>query len=352
MKNYYRNIKIFILFVPLLFFLNLFSEKVKGIYISQYVFSSKRFYALLPALIENNFNTVVIDMKYDNGEVRVKMDSLFFKVGSYVKLNSLKERIDTLKKLGIKPVARIVCFKDNILGKYDNHKYAVKYADGSIFYDISNAIWVSPYSEFVQDYIIDVAKNCAINGFSEIQFDYIRFPTDGIKGTLLFPDKNEFSGFEIIIEFLKKAYTSLKKYGVDVSCDVYGYTVWFDSLKLANQYLDGMALYVDAIYPMVYPSHFSDSLFKKMDKEQRIYQIIYQSGLKSKKRIDKFKTKTILYLQDFTWKSSLMGKDYVNNQIKAAFDSDVDGFILWHPSSLYSYFSLDKKINFSNIYDE
>ncbi|MEO0281221.1 MAG: putative glycoside hydrolase [candidate division WOR-3 bacterium] len=338
----------FLFFIIFLLPFLISSEKIQGIYVSRYVASSNRFYNLLEKLKENSFNAVVIDMKYDYGDVAVKLDSTYSLIGSYQKINHLKEKIDTLKKLGIKPIARIVCFKDNILGKYDNYKYAVKYSDGSIYYDLSKAIWVSPYSNFVQNYIIDIAKECAKIGFSEIQFDYIRFPTDGIKGTLVFPERNSLNGFETIINFLNKAYNELKPYGVDVSCDVYGYTVWFDSLNLVNQHLDGMAVYADAIYPMVYPSHFSDSLYRKLGKEERTYQIIYQSGVKSKKRIEKFNTKTILYLQDFTWKSSLMGNDYVNNQIKAAIDSDVEGFILWNPSSKYSYFELPEKINFSN----
>lgn len=338
----------FLLVVIFLIPLFIFSDKIQGIYVSRYVASSNRFYNLLEKLKENNFNAVVIDIKYDYGDIAVNLNSTYNIINSYQKINKLKEKIDTLKKLGIKPIARIVCFKDNILGKYENYKYAIKYSDGSIYYDLSNAIWVSPYSTFVQNYIIDIAKECAKIGFSEIQFDYIRFPTDGIKGTLNFPEKSNLNGFETIINFLKKVYTELKPFGVDISCDVYGYTVWFDSLYLVNQYLDGMAQYSDAIYPMVYPSHFSDSLYRKFGKEERTYQIIYQSGIKSKKRIEKFNSKTILYLQDFTWKSSLMGNDYVNNQIKAAIDSDVDGFILWNPSSKYSYFELPEKISFSN----
>lgn len=348
MKRFHNRHPLFILFFIIYLPSIIFSEKIQGIYISRYVAASQRFYHLLEKLKENDFNAVVIDMKYDYGDIAVKLDSTYSSINSYEKIINIKGKVDTLKKLGIKPIARIVCFKDNILGKYENSKYAVKYSDGSLYRDLSDAIWVSPYSTFVQDYIIDVAKECAKLGFLEIQFDYIRFPTDGIKGTLIFPEKNSSNGFETIINFLKKAYTELKPYGVDISCDVYGYTVWFDSLNLVNQHLEGMAIYADAIYPMVYPSHFSDSLYKIMGKEERTYRIIFESGTKSKRRIDKFKTKTILYLQDFTWKSSLMGKDYVNNQIKGAIDADVDGFILWNPSSKYSYFSLPEKINFLN----
>lgn len=324
------------------------NEKISGIYINRYAASSSKFYTLVRQMTENNMNAAIIDIKYDRGEVGVVLSDSFSVLGSYDKINDIKQKVDTLKSLGIRTIARVVCFKDGYLGKYDNHKYAVKYTDGSIFKDAAGFLWVSPYSKFVRAYIIEVSKEAAKMGFDEIQFDYIRYPTDGVKGQLSFPEYNGMNGFEVIVDFLKEACEELKTYNVDISVDVYGYTVWFDSLYYVMQQLEGMAQYSDAVYPMVYPSHFSDSLYNKRSREQRTYDIIYESGIKTVKRIKKYESKTILYLQDFTWKSSRMGADYINNQIKAAIDADVDGYILWNPSSDYYYFDLAKRVNFIN----
>lgn len=341
-----------LLFAAILFsYAALHSDYVSGIYINRYKASSSKFYSLVGSMRRFNLNAAVIDFKYDRGEVAAVLGGEFSDIASYEKINGIEEKVDTLLKYGIKPIARIVCFKDNILAKTDGFKYALRYAGGEIFRDASGAYWVSPYSPFVRRYLIAVAKEAVKMGFKEIQFDYIRYPTDGIRGTLIFPEHNGMNGFDIVIDFLKEAYQELKPYGVDISCDVYGYTVWFDSLYYVMQQLEGMAQYTDAVYPMVYPSHFSDSLYGGRPKEKRTYDIIYESGSKSSKRIDKFNTKTILYLQDFSWKSSRMGHDYVNNQIKAAAESGADGFILWDPSSDYSYFNLDRKENFPDNED-
>ena len=345
-------IRIFFLFSCILCFLPACSEGISGIYINRYAASSSRFYTLVSKMKDSKFNAAVIDVKYDRGEVGLPLPDEFGFLSSYEKINDIKEKIDTLKKYNIKPIARIVCFKDNILAKTDNYRYALKYSDGELFRDASGAMWVSPYSDFVRKYLISVSKKAAECGFEEIQFDYIRYPTDGINGILSFPEHNGMNGFDIVIDFLQEAYSELKPYGVDISCDVYGYTVWFDSLHYVMQQLEGMAQVADIVYPMVYPSHFSDSLYSSKTKEKRTYDIIFDSGEKSVKRIARYQTKTVLYLQDFKWKSSKMGFDYVNNQIKGAIDSGADGFILWDPSSDYSYFNLDRKENFKDNNDE
>ncbi|PIP12991.1 MAG: hypothetical protein COX48_05630 [bacterium (Candidatus Stahlbacteria) CG23_combo_of_CG06-09_8_20_14_all_34_7] len=344
-------IKHFLIITTLCFSLLAYSEKISGIYINRYKASSSKFYDLVKKMLENKMNAAVIDIKYDRGEVGVLLPDDFSTVISYDRIDDIKSKIDTLLKYGIKPIARIVCFKDNKMAKINDYKYAVKYSTGKVFYDASGALWVSPYSSFVRKYLVAIAIEAVKIGFKEIQFDYIRYPTDGIEGTLVFPEHNGMNGFDIITDFLKEAYEELKPFNVDISCDIYGYTVWFDSLYYVNQQLEEMSQYIDVVYPMVYPSHFSDSLYSKRSKENRTYDIIFDSSIKSINRIEKYNTKTILYLQDFKLKSLKMGFDYVNNQIKAAIESDADGFILWNPSSEYSYFNLDTKVNFKDNED-
>jgi len=312
---------------------------IKGIYINRYKASGASFYTLADKVHKYHMNSVVIDIKYDRGEIAVENNKAI-QIGSFEKIDDLKEKLEYLKKNNIRAIARIVCFKDNFMGKSENYKYAVKYTDGTLFYDAAGFLWISPYSKEVQAYIVDIAKSAAEMGFDEIQFDYIRFPTDGIKGTLYFPEHNGKNGFDIITSFLKYAYEELKPLSVDISADLYGYTVWFDSLQYVMQQLENMAQYTDAVYPMVYPSHFSDSLMNRMTYEDRTYQIIFKSGKYSHSRVSRYGTKTILYLQDFKWKSSKMGANYVENQIKAAYDSGAEGFILWNPSSEYTFFSV------------
>jgi hypothetical protein len=41
--------------------------------------------------------------------------------------------------------------------------------------------WVNPYEKNVWDYNIAIAKEAALKGFREIQFDYVRFPENAAR---------------------------------------------------------------------------------------------------------------------------------------------------------------------------
>lgn len=341
--------------LPLLIPVCIIASSLSGLYINRYKASSDDFYTIVNNMIENKMNAVVIDIKYDRGETAF-MPEGYNIPGAYQPINNLNKKIQYLKDNNIRPIARIVCFKDPTLGVYENGKYAVKYTDKTVFRDLGNAVWVSPYSEYVQDYIIAIAKEAVKAGFEEIQFDYIRFPCDFPEGVpvqaLYYPEADRRTGFQVINGFIKKAYTELKPLNVDISADLYGYTVFYDSLNAVRQHIERIAQYTDVIYPMVYPSHFSDAFLQNDSKEQRTYDIIFRSGIKGEKRTKKHGTDIVLFIQDFDWKKSTMGNDFINNQIKAAIDSGVRGYILWNPSSNYNYFKLEQRTISNNDNEE
>lgn len=337
--------------IPFLIPVVMFATEISGIYINRYKASSDEFYTIVENMVQNNMNAAVIDIKYDRGETAF-MPEGYSIPNAYQPIPDIRKKVEYLKQKGIRPIARIVCFKDPTLGIYDNSKYAVRYTDKTVFKDLGNAVWVSPYSDFVQNYIIDIAKEAVKAGFEEIQFDYIRFPCDFPEGVpiqpLYYPGADKRSGFTVINDFIKKAYMELKPMNVDIGADLYGYTVFYDSLTAVRQHIERIAEYADIIYPMVYPSHFSDAFLNDRTKEQRTYDIIFRSGVKGEKRTKKHGTDLVLFIQDFDWKKSTMGDDFINNQIKAAMDSGVRGYILWNPSSNYNFFKLENRTVLGN----
>ena len=74
------------------------------------------------------------------------------------------------------------------------------------------------------EYLVEVAEDAARHGFREIQFDYVRFPTDGKISEAVYPGKNS-SKEDAIAAFLAFAHPRLEKLGVWVSADVFGITV-------------------------------------------------------------------------------------------------------------------------------
>ena len=153
-------------------------------------------------ILENSLNSLVVDMKDDYGLLRYDAkDSVVVKNGYISKYHiDLDNFVAQMKKDNIYLIARIVVFKDKHLSQIENGKYAVwdktenrpwigtkglediTDEEGNVtgrkmtYYDEN---WVDPYSPDVWEYNVRIAKELIFRGFDEIQFDYIRFPTDG-----------------------------------------------------------------------------------------------------------------------------------------------------------------------------
>ena len=114
--------------------------------------------------------------------------------------------------------------------------------------------WTNPYDRRVWDYNVSIAEVAARAGFDEIQFDYVRFPTDGDVESIVYPGKTATPPGWVIAQFVHYATQRLKPLGVRVSADVFGLSATRD-LGI-GQVPRRLSKYVDAVYPMVYPSHY------------------------------------------------------------------------------------------------
>jgi hypothetical protein len=149
-----------------------------------YINSVNAYGALLDKHIQfmkvNGLNAMVVDFKDDNGYITYNSK---LELGAKLKcvLNRIKieELVQKARDNGIYLVGRIVTFKDKSMHKYENYKYAIWNVKTNGAWDNTKEFWADPYSPFVWEYNIDLAKELENAGVDEIQFDYIRFPTDG-----------------------------------------------------------------------------------------------------------------------------------------------------------------------------
>ena len=79
-------------------------------------------------------------------------------------------------------VARIVSFKDPIVAKA-NPAIAIRDVHGGIWNDGGGVPWLNQYSPGAWTYLISLAKAAARTGVDEVQFDYVRFPSEGALAT-------------------------------------------------------------------------------------------------------------------------------------------------------------------------
>jgi hypothetical protein len=284
---------------------------------------------------ETEINAFVIDMKDDFGNIYFpsKLKTVT-EIRSQRNPVNVKHILKTMKENNIYSIARIVVFKDNKMYQGYNSRYAIKNRKtGKPWKGTEHEYWVDPHSEFVHDYNIGLAKELAEMGFDEIQFDYIRFPSDGPIHLCNYTHRKDNDTYksEIMVDFLKKAKKNLN---VPVSVDIYGFNSWYHFGNWIGQDMEALSRVVDVISPMVYPSHFGRSFYMKGDRAGRSYRIVYDGGKRAMKLID-HSVHIRPYLQAFNLLSPTWGPGYINNQINAAKESGLNGYTLWNARGDY-----------------
>lgn len=235
--------------------------KVRGIYISgPMAGSTELFQNILDSAAGTEINTVVIDFKDDQGRITCPVDSpVASEIGAcrpYVQ--DMKELIASLKERGLYVIARVVAFRDPWLAE-KKPEWSLHLADGSLYRDRQGMAWVDPYRKEVWDYLVEVGTEAKEAGFDEVQFDYIRFSTEGTMRDVVFDEAvtGGRSKTDVITEFVKYAYENLASQGLFVSADVFGTIIGSDiDAQAVGQVYTEMAKHLDYICPMIYPSHY------------------------------------------------------------------------------------------------
>ncbi len=293
----------------------------------------------------SEINSFVIDMKDDFGNIYFEAEGkTAVEIKSQKKSVNVSGILQKLKENNIYSIARIVVFKDQKLYNAYNGKYAIKNKNtGLPWKGAPGEYWVDPFSEFVHNYNIDLAKNLEKLGFDEIQFDYIRFPSDGSIHLCGFSFKKDEETYksEILFDFLKKAKLSLK---IPVSVDIYGFNSWYFFGNYIGQDLEDLSHIVDAICPMVYPSHFGNRFYNHTEKSLRPYFIIKDGGIRGYEIADS-SVSLRPYLQAFNLLSPTWGPGYILYQINGSKESGCSGYTLWNAKGDYSvpYSALKKE---------
>jgi len=310
---------------------------VKGIYISSWAAGSKELMDKQIALVDRTeLNGMVIDVKDATGYVAYDTD---VPLADELKLEELRIRdIDalmaTLQKHKIVPIARIVCFNDPILAKR-GPEYAVMSKGGGIWKDKKNSSYTNPYDRRVWKYLVDLGEDAADRGFREVQFDYVRFPSDGKISDAVYPGAHG-SQEDTIAEFLAYARGRLEKRGVWVSADVFGLTLYVKDDLGIGQKIEKVSSNVDIVCPMIYPSHYYAGSYNQKNPNTHPTEIITAAMKDATKRLQGTGAIVRPWLQDFSLGGVTYGVEQVKAQIKAVEAQGYDEWLLWDPSLKYT----------------
>lgn len=331
--------------------------KVRGIYISgPMAGSTELFQNILDSAAGTEINTVVIDFKDDQGRITCPVDSpVASEIGAcrpYVQ--DMKELIASLKERGLYVIARVVAFRDPWLAE-KKPEWSLHLADGSLYRDRQGMAWVDPYRKEVWDYLVEVGTEAKEAGFDEVQFDYIRFSTEGTMRDVVFDEAvtGGRSKTDVITEFVKYAYENLASQGLFVSADVFGTIIGSDiDAQAVGQVYTEMAKHLDYICPMIYPSHYGPGNFGLVHPDTMPYETVLEALKKSQMVMDQaaeadghVSSQAIVrpWLQDFT--ASYLGEgnyipygyNEVQRQIQAVKDAGYDEWMLWSAANRYHF---------------
>ena len=174
--------------------------------------------------------------------------------------------------------------------------------------------------------ILKLIADSAAQGFKEIQLDYIRYADlPNLLGLSL-----QFK-YNVINKVLKRAYNEAVKHNVYLSADLFGRTTLHEHDQI-GQRLELFAKYTQTIYPMLYPSHYTNDI-KRISNP---YNTVLEGVTRAKARIKN--TRIVAYIQGFSMKVGLSGLSmtkYIEHQIKACKDASADGWIIWNPRNRY-----------------
>jgi len=327
-------------------------EIVKAIYLTSWSASKNSFIDYLIDIARTTeINTVVIDIKDFSGYVAY--DTAVSEVEEYgaeqKRISNIDSLIEKLHAEDIYVIARITVFQDPVLARArpDLAIHGREEAN-SLWLDDSGLAWIDPAAKESWDYNIAIARDAITHDFDEINFDYVRFPSDGDLKDISFPHWDEEVPKHLIIrEFFKHLREELSD--VKISIDLFGLsTVSLNDLGV-GQIIEHAFEYFDYVCPMVYPSHYSDGFIGFQNPAEYPYEVVKYSleGALKKLMIYKESKETNVqlrpWLQDFD-----LGADYdaemVRAEIKAVYDAlghDFNGFMLWNSWNYYTKEALE-----------
>lgn len=314
--------------------------EAKGIYITFGLLASEeKVRALIDMVARTELNAIVVDIKGDSGGLAYhSQNPLAQEIGAEQKgLMEVEELLRLCREQGIYTIARLVVFKDSVLAK-GRPDLAVMLPDGTLFADSKGSLWVDPFREEVLEYNIAIASEVAGLGFDELQFDYIRFPTYGETGSLVYsqPSTAE-SRYGALRDFMARLDVALEPYGVFTSADLFGLTAWLDHEADIGQMVENVAPYVDYLSPMLYPSTFTPGLLHWAGDKRPTeypYEVVYESLIRMRGRTDKPLRPWLQHYADYKYRLPFGLEEY-RAQKQAAYDAGAAGWLFWNASGIY-----------------
>ena len=343
-------------------------DSVKAVYMTSWVAGTQSLREHIVKLIdETELNAVVIDIKDDTGRISFETEDEYLnEIGSAeIRIPDIKEFIKYLNDKEIYAIGRISAFQDPHLIKLRPDLAVKRKSDGAVWKDRKGIGWLDAGSRETWDYIVKIAKEAHRVGFDELNFDYIRFPSDGNMRDIYYPFSEEkvlsdidFGKADILKDFFAYLDKETQELGVPISADLFGMTATNKDDLNIGQVLENALPCFDYIAPMVYPSHYPVGFRGYSDVNAHPYEIVNFSMTEAVRRVNELRdilasstpaSKVISKLKPGQLRPWLQDNDYpihytadmVRAQIQATYDAGLNSWMLWDAANTYTKSALE-----------
>ncbi len=305
-------------------------EPFRGIYLPGQCLSQRRIDKALHYAPLADVNAVVLHAKDPRGRLYwASRHPLAATMGAPICRGSFQKAVQRFKADGIWVVAKLDVFIDTLLVRHHPQLGVTDNQTGEPWTDRHGLHWSNPFDKRVWDYNIALCRELVGLGVDEIQFDYIRFPTDGELSRIAYrgspPGQTRAA---TIGGFLAAARSALKPSGVTLSADLFGLTAWKRDDFGVGQVIEMIAPHVDVVCPMLYPSHFPAGFLGWPHPGEHPREIMKKSLNRLRKRTDR---QVRPWVQGFWYTPT-----QINDQLDGIVDAGQTDWSVWNPAGNYT----------------
>jgi hypothetical protein len=312
------------------------TEMIRAVYANLGVLAEpERWNRLIEIADTTEINAIVVDVKQDT--IYYDTQVPFFRDidGMVTPIFDPNQLLAELDEHGIYSIARVVVFKDPVVAAARSDLAVRDEVTGGPWLDMNGTPWVNAFNEELWEANADLGAELALLGFDEIQYDYIRFPSDGDLRTADFGnDYTEADRRAAITGAVALGGERVRAAGAHFAIDLFPIVALLGDDQGIGQTLQDLTPLADYVCLMVYPSHYEvgnipvDGHPNDFPAETVAYTLE-----QSQEWVPGTMAKMRPWLQDFTYPLegySAYGPAEVRAQIDAAEALGVSGWLLWN----------------------
>lgn len=317
---------------------------VKAIYMTACIASEEKLREkVLATIAGTEINSIVIDLKDYTGTLSYAQTQVAGPRGHGCRIVDLPRFIAELHEKDIYVIGRVTVFQDPLYSVYQPAMAVQSVSHpGKPWKDTKGLSYMDPDFRDYWAYVVAIAREAHSIGADEINFDYIRFPSDGDMSDAQFAVPAGMTKAEVITSFFSHLHDELAPDGIVTSADLFGQTTVSRDDMGIGQIFENALPYFDFVAPMVYPSHFITGFMGYTKPAQYPYEIIQGTMMSAVERtaaasssLDKVRP----WLQAFDLGATYT-PEMVQKQIQAVYSSGLTSWMLWDPANRYNRLEL------------